>query len=84
MSSRLINKVATRKFILMAANDQSSDLPDVYTDTSGRQWNYSRCGKSIKKFTSVSADFIEELDTDFRRMIVNKLKKNPPRGKTVK
>ena len=84
MSSRLINKVATRKFILMAANDQSSELPDVYTDTSGRRWDYSRCGKNIKKFTSVSVDFIDELDTEFRRLIVEKLKKYPPRGKTVK
>ena len=68
----------------MAANEQSCELPEMYTDTSGRQWNYSRCGKNIKKFTSVSTDFIEELDADFRRLIADKLKSNPPRGKTVK
>ncbi len=84
MSSRLINKVATRKFILMAANEQSSELPDMYIDTNGRRWNYSRCGKHIKKFTSVSIDFIDSLDGDFRRLIVEKLKKYPPKGKTVK
>lgn len=83
---RLINKIATRKFVLQVANDHASQqpLPDKSVDSNGRTWHYSRCGSNLKKFNSVSIDFIESLDSDFRRMIVDKLKKNPPTGKTVK
>ena len=83
---RLINKIATRKYILDIANEYCSvsSLPDKVTDENGRTWNYSRCNKGLKKFNSVSQDYIEMLDVEFRKMIVQKLKKDPPRGKTVK
>ena len=83
--SRLINKTNTRKFILMLANEKSENsLPPEYTDGSGRVWNYSRCSKNLKQFTSVSADFIEELDREFRLLVQKKVQTTPLRGKTVK
>ena len=83
---RLINKIATRKFILQMANEQSSmdKLPDKSVDSNGRTWHYSRCNTDLKRFNSVSQEYIDVLDVEFRKLIVNKLKKNPPRGKTVK
>ena len=84
MSGRLINKVATRRFILMMANSRENDMPETYTDSNGKVWNYGRAGKNLKKFTSVSKEFIDDLDHEFRRLIADKIKANPPRGKTVK
>ena len=64
--ARLINKTNTRKFILAVANEHAENtLPDEYTDSSGRTWNYSRCGTGLKRFTSVSGDFIDDLDREF-------------------
>lgn len=85
MSTRLINKAATRKFILAIANERySQDMEDKYTDSSGKVWNYSRCGKNLKQFTSVSVDFIDELDRDFRKMLDKKIQSMQLRGKTVR
>lgn len=83
---RLINKIATRRFILDMANELCSvdNLPDKIVDSTGRTWNYSRCNTGLKRFNSVSQDYIEMLDVEFRKMIAQKLKNNPPRGKTVK
>lgn len=83
---RLINKMRTRKFVLEMANDMCSldKLPDKTVDSTGREWNYSRCNTGLKRFNSVSQDFIDILDAEFRKLIVDKLKTNPPRGKTVK
>tara|TARA_A100001011_G_scaffold326652_1_gene350316 strand:+ start:291 stop:545 length:255 start_codon:yes stop_codon:yes gene_type:complete len=83
--ARLINKTNTRKFILAIANEHAENsLPDEYIDGSGRKWNYSRCGKTLKQFTSVSGEFIEDLDRAFRVLIEKKIKSMPLRGKTVK
>ena len=83
---RLINKIATRRYILELVNEHYSidSLPDEVTDENGRTWNYSRCNKGLKKFNSVSQDYIDTLDVEFRKLIAKKLKTNPPRGKTVK
>ena len=83
--ARLINKTNTRKFILAVANEHAEKtLPDEYTDSSGRTWNYSRCGTGLKRFTSVSGDFIDDLDREFRMLVQNKIKSMSLRGKTVK
>lgn len=83
---KLINKIATRRFILDVANELCSvdSLPDKSVDSNGRTWNYSRCNTGLKRFNSVSQDYIDMLDVEFRKLIADKLKKNPPRGKTVK
>lgn len=83
--SRLINKTNTRKFILAVANEVAeTTLPKKYTDGEGKTWNYTRCGQNLKKFTSVSGDFIEDLDREFRMLIQNKIKSMTLRGKTIK
>ena len=83
--SRLINKTNTRKFILAVANEHAdSTLPNEYTDGNGRTWNYSRCGKSLKRFTSVGGDFIDSLDREFRLLVEKRIKSMALRGKTVK
>lgn len=86
--SRLINKMATRRYILSVANDKinrnNESRPDTYTDGNGRVWNYSRSRKDLKQFTSVSSDFIESLDYEFRKLITDKISKMHLRGKTVK
>jgi hypothetical protein len=83
---KLINKIATRKFILDVANEQCGvdSLPAKDVDSTGKTWNYSRCNTGLKRFNSVSQDYIDMLDVEFRKMIADKLKSNPPRGKTVK
>ena len=83
---KLINKIATRKYILELANEYYNldGLPDEVTDTNGRTWYYSRCNKGLKKFNSVSQDYIDALDIEFRKLIAKKLKSHPPRGKTIK
>ena len=81
---RLINKVATRKFILTVANDQTpSPVMSKSIDSIGREWDYSRC-LNVKKFTSVSQEYIDGIDAEVRNLIVSRLKQSPPRGKTVK
>tara|TARA_B100001123_G_scaffold88226_1_gene101338 strand:+ start:3024 stop:3278 length:255 start_codon:yes stop_codon:yes gene_type:complete len=82
---KLINKVATRKFILEVANSNASKMMDKeYIDSAGRTWDYSRCYQSTKKFTSVGQEFLDSIDVDIRNLIRKKLKDSPPRGKTVK
>ena len=82
---RLINKTNTRKFILMLANENAEhSLPPEYIDGEGRKWNYERCSKNLKQFTSVSADFLDEVDREFRLLVQKKVQSTPLRGKTVK
>lgn len=82
---RIINKVATRKFILTAANELTpSPVVKKMVDSAGREWDYSRCLTNVKKFTSVSQEYIDSIDAEVRNLIVSKLKTSPPRGKTVK
>lgn len=86
--SRLINKIATRRFVLAVANEKKNKAneaaPDVYIDGDGKAWDYSRSRKNIKQFTSVSVEFLESLDYDFRKLISDKINKMNLRGKTVK
>lgn len=82
---KLINKLATRKFILQVANDSMpAEAPVNSVDSRGRQWDYSRCFSNIKKYTSVSQEYIDAIDAELRNLIKQKIKSNPPRGKTVK
>lgn len=83
--SRLINKVATRKFILTAANELTpTPVISKSIDSTGREWDYSRCLTTVKKFTSVSQEYIDIIDAEVRNLIISRLKQSPPRGKTVK
>jgi len=82
---KLINKLATRKFILEVANATiPSEPPGNNVDSTGRQWDYSRCFNNLKKYTSVSQEYIDTIDAELRNLIKQKIKSNPPRGKTVK
>ena len=81
---KLINKVATRKFILEIANANASHaMEKEYIDSQGRTWDYSRCYKTTKKFTSVGQDYLDSIDAEIKSLIRKKLKDSPPRGKTV-
>ena len=81
----LINKYATRRFILQVANESAPlSMPLEKVDANGRTWDYSRCFKDTKKYTSVSQDYIDTLDVELRNLIKKRIKDNPPRGKTVK
>ena len=86
--SRLINKIATRRFVLAVANEKTNTVtksqPETYIDADGKTWNYSRSRGKMKQFTSVSPDFIESLDYEFRKLISDKIHKMHLRGKTVK
>ena len=82
---RIINKVATRKFILIAANELApTPTTKTAVDSDGREWDYSRCFNNVRKFTSVSQEYIDVIDAEVRNLIVDRLKKSPPCGKTVK
>lgn len=83
--SKLINRYATRRFILQVANESAPNtMPAEKVDATGRTWDYSRCFSNVKKYTSVSQEFIDGIDAELRNLIKDKLKKDPPRGKTVK
>lgn len=86
--SRLINKMATRRYVLAVANEKTNknneSRPDTYVDSEGKTWNYSRSRKNLKQFTSVSGDFLESLDYEFRKLISDKINKMQLRGKTIK
>ena len=80
--------MATRRYVLAVANERKNkaneELPDTYTDSEGKTWNYSRSRKGLKQFTNVSADFLDSLDYEFRKLISNKINEMQLRGKTVK
>jgi hypothetical protein len=82
---RLVNKVALRKYALEIANDVDMNImPAGYVDSVGRQWDYGRCFDNVKRYTSVSVDFYDVIDTQVKKMVIDHIKKNPPRGKTVR
>lgn len=80
--------MATRRFILAVANEKNNanneTRPSSYIDNDGKSWDYSRARKNLKQYTSVSPDFIESLDYEFRKLISNKINSMTLRGKTIK
>jgi len=86
--SNLINKRAVRKLALSIANDMypTTAMPDEYVDNDGRKWNYSRAMKAStnKKFKQVSGAFLEHINSLVRVQVESHIKKNPPRGATIK
>ena len=88
MSNYLINKQAVRRIALIMANEKFSDssLPDVLTDSSGREWNWSNVKKvkPYRKYRQVSVNFIENINAEVRNIIKSKIDGLDGKGSTVK
>lgn len=88
-NTSMINKTRVKRKCLQIANevyDTFDTLPDVRVDSEGRKWNWSRARSSRTKgkFTQVSQSLLDELDATVRRMIYDRVTKQPQTGKTVK
>ena len=86
--SNLINKRAVRKLALTIANEihPKKNMADEYVDSSGKTWNYGRALRSSanKKYKQVSISFLEHINSLVRVEVEKYIKKNPPRGATIK
>lgn len=84
----LINKTNVRRVALELANlkaNSDSSLPDTYTDSQGKTWNYSSVKKTpMKKYTQVSPDFFNVIDAKVRNVIQQHVNSMPRGGKTIK
>lgn len=73
---------------LTMANDRfsNSSLPDVLSDSSGREWNWTNAKKAkpYKKYRQVSISFIDNLNAEVRNLIKSKIDKLDGTGSTVK
>jgi len=88
-NTSLINKTRVKKRCIQIANDvydNFNDLPDTRVDSSGREWNWRgvREARTRGKFTQVSQSLLEELDTQVRKLIYERVTKHKQTGKTVK
>jgi len=87
-NTSLINRTRTKRKCLMIANDTYT--PDTGADTrmdaDGKTWNYkgARAARSGKRFTQVSQELLEELDTEFRKLVYARVCKQTQTGKTVR
>lgn len=72
----------------MIANERHvpADLPDTRTDAEGRVWTYKRAreARAGKQFTQVSQELLDELDTEFRRLVYERVTKQVQTGRTVR
>lgn len=86
--SNLINKRAVRKLALDIANNlhPQEGIPDTYTDSNGRVWNYSGAKKhaSNKRYKQVSASFLDHINSLVRVNVEQFVKKMPNKGSTIK
>mgnify|MGYP006106339681 CR=1 FL=1 len=86
--SNLINRSAVRKLALVIANDlhSGSILPDNITDGDGRNWDFTGAKKEMKgkKYTQVSASFIDHINSLVRVNVEEYIKKMRNTGSTVK
>lgn len=84
----LINKTNVRRAALELANKKAnadSTLPDTYTDSNGRVWNYSSVKRApLKRYTQVSPEFFDTIDAKVRNVIDQHIKNMPRGGKTIK
>ena len=80
--TNLINKRAVRKMLLDAANAKfpGGELQDTYTDSGGKEWDYSRANKLVstknKGFNRVSSDVFEAMEQWIKnrvRFLVNNI-----------
>lgn len=86
--SNLINKRAVRKLALTLANDMHANLslPDNITDGDGRTWDFTGAKKEMKgkKYTQVSASFLNHIDSLVRVNAEEYIKKMRTTGSTIK
>lgn len=86
--SNLINKRAVRKLALTLANDKHApeELQDIYVDSEGRKWDYSRAlaSTNTKKYKQVSASFLEHINSLVRVNVEQHIKNLSGKGSTVK
>lgn len=88
-NTSLINKTRVKRKCLQIANDVYDTFdttPNSTIDADGKEWNWSRARKARTKgkFTQVSQSLLEELDHDVRKLIYERVIKQPQSGKTVK
>ena len=87
-NTSLINRTRTKRKCLMIANEQHvpADLPHTRTDADGKTWTYKRAreARAGRQFTQVSQELLDELDTDFRRLVYARVTEHMQTGKTVR
>lgn len=88
-NNSLINKTRVKRKCLQIANDVYDvfdDTPSSRIDAEGKEWNMSRAraARTKGKFTQVSQSLLDELDRDVRKMIYERVTRQPQSGKTVK
>jgi len=83
-----INKRAVRALALKIANNKYplDEMPDQRVDSDGRVWNYARANKNRtkKRYTQVSAKFLEHVDLMVRNNVQSYIDKMPNKGSTIK
>ena len=86
----LINKSAVRKMLLDAANAKfpTGQMKDIYTDSTGKEWDYSRANKLAsnknKGFNRVSSDVYSAIEQFLKNRIRFLVDKIPHADSTVK
>lgn len=87
-NTSLINRTRTKRRCLMIANETfvTDALPDTRVDADGKTWTYTRAREahSGKRFTQVSQELLQELDTEFRKLVYQRVTKQIQTGKTVR
>lgn len=88
-NNSLINKTRVKRKCLQIANDVYDvfdAIPSSRIDADGKEWNMSRAlaARTKGKFTQVSQSLLDELDRDVRKMIYERVTRQPQSGKTVK
>lgn len=88
-NTSLINKTRVKRKCIQIANDvydTINETPSSVIDAEGKEWNWAGARKArVKgKFTQVSQSLLDELDRDVRKLIYERVTKQPQSGKTVK
>ena len=87
-NTSLINRTRTKRKCLDVANDthQPTDRPAVRRAADGTTWDMTRArhARNGRKYTQVSQELLDELDTEFRRMVYERVTSRTQAGKTVK
>ena len=77
--------MALRRYAIEVANEFSDhDMPPEEVDSTRRTWDYGRCFKNMKRYTNVSNDFYEVINNGVKKLVLEHLEKNPPKGKTIR
>lgn len=87
-NTSLINRTRTKRKCLDVANDthQPAETPSVRRAADGTMWDMTRArqARNGRKYTQVSQELLDELDTEFRRMVYERVTSRVQTGKTVK